>query len=216
MINAVNLYLESIIKAMPFVQRWGGLVRHLDRPVMDGATKLGTDIWPVTCDLDPADCFTNDTYKRLEPKEEYTSVFWFKEGGRMDLVRSNGDEHVYNFEIDLVGWLNLAKMGYAECSISQFCGLVFTRDLLKKFNPPGANAELSHTVLVVKRLRHMTGGHKEIFEPYSFRESQHLFVYPYEPIGVTISGDFYVKGDCVDNFAFKTEIECVESWNAPE
>ena len=109
--NIIKPYLLTL----PFADTVAGLVKTaIIEDEVDG--KLFKKSFPISCDVTYTDCIKGK-YTNLVPNKSKKSIMYFEDGGS-----SITDVGVTNFsfqtKLKLIGWLNLAKLGKENCSLS--------------------------------------------------------------------------------------------------
>lgn len=142
MINLIVDVIGEKVKQMCFVEKWGGLTRNAAKAIVDeDGNILGSEIWPISCEVSPEDCFEiDDKHKKIRPMPGVKSVFWVKQGGTYRQFKQNninpGRNDIYGrFSFDMVGWINLKEIGIEDCRFAHKLYAQFSKDFLGVFEP---------------------------------------------------------------------------------
>jgi len=115
--------LNPSITALPFIDRYASIVRTVKVKVPNDTDEGIEKRYPVACDVLSPDCesiYTNDVYTNLVPDDSKNSVIYWEEiqGLTNTGQQPNGKykERIMKGKARLVAWLNLGKLGIAECN----------------------------------------------------------------------------------------------------
>lgn len=205
MVNEIIELLRTDIEALPFVQRYGGLVTTLEHE-----TGSGREAYPVSCNLSHADCFAAGKYKNLAPDTRMTSVFYIEQIGDVSMQeakegrfrRAKGIRHSVNIRI--VGWLNLNKLGITDCDS---IGPIVNQTLHK------VSRTVNHmdTPFKAHDISFVSDGMEEktpaIFSRYTYDDMAQAFMYPYDYFALRFKVSWVTTEECVGTFS-GTPVEC--------
>src|SRR5690554_4531939 len=111
MIQSVLSVFDNTIKALPFVQRYGGLVYRVELRDREG----NAEYYPVSCSVTAQDCFETGKYKALAPDDKYTSVLFWDQITPVSIAYKSPKVYRATATVRLVGWFNLNRLGITSC-----------------------------------------------------------------------------------------------------
>lgn len=209
MIRKVIQQVSHKITALPFVQRYGGVVQTVTKlDVIDEGLVI-ENRFPVSCSTTALQCWEQGKYKNLIPDDSYKSIFYFEERDAFRLVsrrEMKGQGIEYSARVRLVGWLNLAKLGSQDCELSDIIAFNCIGALTGSYTittPVQGIVQIRPVGMVPKGL--------EIFERYTYNEREVGFLlYPYDYFAVDFDVIMSMNPGCLDTFTPTTEIDCID------
>jgi len=209
MIRKAIQAVSSKITALPFVERYGGVVQTVRRiDLLDDGFVIEKR-FPVSCSVTNLACWEQSRYKDLVPDDRYKSVFYFEEiegfqiVGRQEL---RGQVIQYRGRVRLVGWLNLAKLGVEDdCNLSDRIAFEMIGALTGAY-------ELSGDIDAVVQLKPIGMQPKSpaIFDRYTYEEENSYLLYPYDYFAVDFEVILGLMPDCITPFAPSTPVSCID------
>ncbi len=209
MLNEIANCLGKKIKALPFIERYGGLVRTVEKTItVDPTIGLTKKIrFPVSCNADPS-CFQQEMYQPIVPNSAYKSIFYF-EGGKIQPIGRSGtklSQMKYRAVLRLVGWVNLAKLGLANCDdLGKVIKCVLNGDIL-------GTCKVSDSTKATVGMPTICESDPSIFSKYSYYDSiiQNL-IYPYGYFALDFPIEISINAPCIeDECDFGEPINCIE------
>lgn len=217
MIHQLVQPLSDIITGLPYVGRYGGIVKNATRTVQIGMTDQGMPIFdlerfPVSCTVNGEDCFSSGRYLDLVPNDNFSSIFYLEEisGLNYDGVETrlrNKAFHKFSSRLRLVGWLNLPKLGITDCNGSS----LIVGGLMKLLNRQYANLDVPMPIHQLE-YRVLTQEPKQAnpFEKYTYGEEQMpLWMYPFDYFSLVIDVRTILHESCLEEFEPDVAIDCV-------
>lgn len=192
--QAIANIVRDKIKGLAFMDKVAGLVRPLTFKVQDDNGTTTKKTFPVSCEICWDDCVKGKGVQDLVPDSDKRSVTYFEDLG-VTPVQNNGTSVDFVSNLKLVCWLNMAKMGKNECSISGVAIAAILAELPVNFFNSG----------IYTRIRIETGAQSAkdpaIFSKYSYDESTIQFLmHPYDYFSINIKTSFRVSTACLDAF----------------
>lgn len=222
---AIANILKDKLTDLPWLERFGGMVTTVTRPVFasntDGAQVVaGYQVYPVACDVNLADCWETGTYKMFEPDSNKSAIAFFVDNGGCVFRGIEGPKNSFiklTFDLRFLMWLNIPRLGpeltTGDCNISGriapyvMAKLWGTHSAFGKFN--GNVEEEMYQAVEVTSLSQMPKS-PAMFQPFTFAtegEKRGLFMYPYDYLGLRIGGTFTINHKCLPGLRFVPESE---------
>lgn len=200
MLRTILSQWDNAITSLPFVERFGGLVRAF--PVENNE---GVKYYPVSCDVNQKDCLESGKYLDLMPNDNFKSVvYWedltgitFIEGTRRGVL-------IGNATVRLVCWLNLKDLGIVTCD--GIDGMIINaiaqeRNTGNISEPFKAGAiKLTPESVEPKTL--------DVFREYSYQGLEEMFFYPYDFFAIRFKVAFVIGKDCLPALDINP-VECI-------
>lgn len=223
MLAAISTILKSKIANLTWVERFGGLVTIASRPTFvagDGNVQIhtGYEQWPVSCDVNAAQCWEGGKYKHFMPQSSVSAIAFFVDDGGVRLRKVDGPKNAgleFAFSLKFLMWMNLGRLGITDCNfsskavpfaISQLFGQhasagVFSGGIQEQLYPYIDVASISELPKT-----------PSMFSPFSFAtdpDRQGIFLFPYDYFGLSISGTFIVNTMCLPEL-FAEDFEFID------
>jgi hypothetical protein len=202
MINEIIESLKPKITALPFIDKYGGLVRVVKKAYTN-EQGVYYKTFPVTCETDLSDCGDEGKLKALTPNDSYKSLAYFESAGnvRVSSTQYKGKEVVkVTAPIDFICWLNLPKLGISECHSSIF-ELMMIQFFYEDHKGKCESSPITYTDLKINILSFSSRDEK-IFSKYSYGDMLGLTLYPFDFFKVNLEITFYVDPNCLKGFVF--------------
>ncbi len=219
MVSVIANILKERLATLDWVERFGGLVVAAAKPntlqSADGAfVNAGYQYWPVACEVNAERCFEDHAkLKWFVPESSLSAIAFFVDNGGTQYVGIDPNTPkraglVYRFNLKLLCWMNLKRLGDAiangSCFASdrvipyiiaelwgeQLATTVYAADSVE------AKAYQSIEVTSVSPLKR----EPSIFNPFTFAslpDKQALFIWPYDYFGLAIQGTFILNRNCL-------------------
>jgi len=217
MINKIIEPLSDILTALPYVDRYGGIVNTASRLVPIGETPEGQPLYdkeyfPISCGVTAKECWEEGRYQDLIPNDEFSSVVYLEQtdGMRPDgIERISGGRVFYKFteRLRLVAWLNLPRLGIEDCNGADAVTMGLIKNLNNewdKLDEPMKIYNLKTTVVGIEPK------HQNPFEKYSYNEVAEMWLYPYDYVSIIIQVDVMLAEACLEDFVPGDVVECAE------
>ena len=212
MINAVLELIKSTITEKPFVERYGGLVIRVNNESSNGRPCY----FPVSCNVEAAQCFEQGRFLDLMPNSEYSSLFYWeciKDLTLQSAGSRKNNEQVHRGTIRLVGWLNLVKLGWAgECDRAEKVAYELLRDIeagnrYTMASPfIGSSVDMCFSSLVCRD--------PAIFSKYSYDEKKLMscLLGLYDFFAIDLDVKIHTKLNCIEDNVLGTpgELDCID------
>lgn len=186
----------------PFIDKLAGVVKTIVKTDKDGDNKTVRKSFPVACGMSYAECVNQGRYLDLVPTKKIGCMVYFEDLG-IRLIGRNGANYVWRASYRLVGWINMNKLGYDDCSIT---GNIIATILNKLLVRP-ANTGIYQRMQV-----EVVGQDPKSFDPfskYSYDEEKTQYkMYPFDYFSLPIDVQFEVNPACAEDFEVDTEITC--------
>jgi hypothetical protein len=208
MIHEVIESLRTKITGLPFIEKYGGLVR-IAKKAFTNDEGIYYKTFPVSCDVSNAECWNNDRYKDLLPDENYKSIAYFESAGNIivkktQYLSSGRDAYHVIAPIDFICWLNLPKLGISDCHSSIF--ELMAVDLFYQSHKP--QLENFNVASFKMEIKSFSSRDEKIFAKYSYGDLSGLLLYPFDFFKISLELSFYIDPNCIQNFVLNPPIDC--------
>lgn len=204
MIGSILQILGEDIKALAWVERYGGLVKTY--------TNHNKQTFPISCEVSEADCRSDQRYQDLIPNDNKKSILYFEELGSLtDQGKDNKHTKRRKFvsEVRLVGWLNLQSLGLTACNASDEA-IRSLLPLLLKEDHIISGGLLDGGVLNTRISKIPPKQHEQIFAKYNYAQNKAYWMYPYDFFAIDIKINLNLSL-CDYTFITNAAIECVDN-----
>ncbi len=213
MLNEIIKTISPRIQALPFVERYGGLVRTAQRVVNMGTPDEPRNVrqsFPVSCSVSHRDCWEQGRFTDLVPNDAHKSIFYFEEitpltftGMSKDLGKR--DVQVWEGRVRLIGWLNLPALGIDSCQAS--AGAVGS--VIKAIGR-GRSTSLPWNATIEFNAVQQQMKSEALFNRYSYSDKAYLFFWPYDCFGLDVQVKMYIQPKCLPDLEIGDPIPCVD------
>lgn len=210
MIDAIiKDYLSDKITPIWWVDKYGGLTYRAEkRDVVDVEGQQVTVVsaaYPVSCDVDGRACWEQQRYADLVPNTARKSVLYWEAPDGMTLTKRDGRFWTFEGNARLVVWLNLKKLGVADCAAPPSFALQLIRELTTTIQASdgslqGASISVSLARLLPRRL--------DLFQQYTYADYQHLLMYPNDFFALDFKLSVMLDVTCVESPTETSPIAC--------
>lgn len=206
MIEILTRQLNPILSSLPWVGKYGGVIRPLTMTFEGEEGALVEKTFPISADYNsPEDC-TGDFYMDLVPDSEKGAVLYWEATG--DVTREGyadiGKRRnvLFTGNLRLVGWVNLLKLGL----LNEFGAVdVLTAGLIKEIEQLNGK-HFTYKGLFFRRVKWTFQGFQNkdqnIFGNYSY-DDPGLLTYPYDYFAMLWNVSFILPLECIT--AYYTE-----------
>jgi hypothetical protein len=206
MIYEVIQSLQPKLIELPFIDRYGGLVRIVKKGFTndDG---IYYKTFPVSCDITNTQCWENQRYKDLTPDERFKSISYFESAGNITIQKEDflgRQSYKITAPLDFVCWLNLPKLGIQECHNSMI-ELMMIKFFHQDHKPNIENLVIANYKTTVKGI---SSRDEKIFSKYSYVDLSGLLLYPFDFFKISLELSFYIDPRCIHMFTPLPEILC--------
>ena len=215
MIHTIIEPIRTKLETLSFADRVAGLVIPVTQPTMKDGRKIGQITYPVACDVTGARCWEDGKYFDLLPGDAFQSVLYFEQLSDTTLTGfKDSKDRIMVFEADvrLVGWLNLKKLGYPDCSITSRLVLSIIKAIQETKGERARTAgkfTVTDAAFTNAKVEADFRGQKirdrAIFSKYSFYKE---LLYPFDYFALDFHVWFEVGKECFTEFALQAEITC--------
>jgi hypothetical protein len=191
----IDNILSPEIKALSFVDRYGGVVQTLTQEIDDGTPNPKVKSYPVSCyvDVTEKDCANTGMYQNLVPDDSKDSVvYWevitpMQNAGKTKL----NDFHTRKFKgvARLVVWMNIAKLGGTDCRTPFFALAPLEKILSKQLKISGGDYDGSQLWIQPKGM--VLNNEQTIFGKYSYPKESVYALYPYGFFAIDVSFELH-------------------------
>jgi len=194
-----NIIIDKI-DDLPFIDKIAGVVRVVRFKNKDGILKS----YPADCRISLDDCNKGKRYMDLIPDSSKKSVIYLEDTGLRQTSR-NGNIQQYNAQYNLIGWLNLAKLGVDNCSYSAIAiGAIFKRISIPQFHSG------IYQYVNIKILGQQPKS-VDPFTKYNYDETINQYLmFPYDHFVLSIEVDFRFDVRCIDEVTLNPENSCLK------
>lgn len=206
----VGYIIKSILEPLriggsglnPFIDKLAGVVKTIYKTdSVDGKTVRKS--FPVSCGMDYPECISNGRYKDLVPNSKLGCIVYLEDlGARLTGTSSNRNDWKASYR--LVGWVNQAKLGYEDCSITSKIINTIIATIPEGVSNSGIYQRGSIEIL---------GQDPRSFDPFSKytydEEKTQYKMYPFDYFSLLIDVNFSVDKRCTVTFTKQAEVPCV-------
>lgn len=205
MINLIEKTLRPLIAELPFVDRYGGVVRTITQK-MDNASLS----YPVSHYASEKRCFEDGLFTALVPDSDYKSVSYFEQRGASRLRSSGakGRETTTLVNVRFVCWLNLQKLGISDVpNLDNYIYAVINKIKGRhEFDVDGFKGAFTINELAVP-----INDHKALFADYSYSDKQEYFFFPYAYFAIDPTIEVEANLGCLPTMTLGMASECEPS-----
>lgn len=215
MLTVIAEVLRDKISTLSWIERTGALTMVASRPTFATAADMqsvitGYESYPVSCHVNLQDCWEDGAYKLLEPDGYKSGVAFFMDNGGVEQIAIEGPRAAnirYKFNLKLLVWLNINRLGTDitadGCNISGRVAVFFMEKMLGRHSAAGLFGggveEDAFKWIEVTKVDELP---KDIslFSDFRFSKQKELFFWPYDYLGLRITGEFVVNRNCLPEF----------------
>lgn len=189
------------IKTLPFIDKYAGVVKVVTYKAKNTSGGFEKKTFPASCRTTLEEC-ESGRYKDLVPDSTKNSVLYLEDKGAR-IIRQVGSRVYWKSSYDLIGWLNMPKLGFTGCSYS---GIAIS-GIISRFPVKPFNSGIFSTVAI--RVTGVPGRTTNPFSKYSYDESITQFLmYPYDFFVLNIDVDYFVDQRCLTPETLNPPIIC--------
>ena len=189
--------LKTNIESLPFIDRLSGLVRTVSIKEESGRITRK----PIACDVSSDDC-ARGTYQDLVPNSSKLSIVYFEENGGVQPIGNEKNNYVFRSQLRMVGWLNLKKMGFTNCTWSGNAVLQILSRLPRNVFNSGNFQKIKITAIAEAEK-----SAENIFGKYTYDETVNQYLlYPFDYFALNITTEFQVNPDCIEEMNMEEEL----------
>lgn len=201
--NIISTY-KTAIESLPWIDRYGGLVRKAIQTKVDPENGLiYQNSYPVSSDVDGR-CFETGRYKDLIPDDKFKSISFFENYGQSqvaDATFMGRDTIKIKSNVRFVCWLNLKKLGITKDYNPEFA-LNFM-DLISKSHPK-VDGVLEYSIKAIG----LSFRNEDVFAEYTFNDKISMLMYPYDFFAVTFEIVIHIQRGCIHAIDLENAIVC--------
>lgn len=200
MIADVGNIIKTKISDLPFIDKLAGVVRVINYKTTEGVKGS----FPADCRISLSDCNKGKRYLDLCPDSSKKSVIYLEDSG-LRQTDKRGTIQSYEAQYNLVGWLNLPKLGFTECSYSA----IAIGAILKKISIPPFHSGIYQYVDIK-----VIGQQPKSIDPfskYSYDETINQYLmYPYDHFVLSIDVSFKFDTRCITDAILSPADDCLK------
>ena len=208
MIQEVINTIKANITALPFVERFGGLVQVMEKYDQGEADQPKVSRYPVSFNVTARDCWEKGLYLHLVPNSNYKSVFYFEELEGLSLVRDDKNETTFRGTVRLVAWLNFVKLGWTDYPRTGAVSFECLSALSGKYQPTSGildGAAIKITALGQARKS------PDIFADYTYgSETIKFLMYPYDYFALDFNISLTINKNCAPVNIPDEDLSCLD------
>lgn len=171
----------------------------------DGTVKmiaLPPLVYPVACGTSYPECWDNGKYKHLTPDENKGALAFFVDPGGVSLKEVLGPKAGllrFQFRIKFLLWLNLRRLLPADSTDCNLSGRVAPYLAAQFYGDHTSSLPDVYRSVRVDSIQQL-GKDPSMFKPYTFADNGAVFLYPYDYLGMMLSGTFDISRNCLPDF----------------
>ena len=200
MISALGNILIDKIKDLSFIDKYAGVVRVIKMKSTEG--KIIS--FPADCKTTFDECSKGKRYLDLCPDSSKKSLVYLEDTTGLRQIKKEGAIQSYNAQLNLIGWLNLPKLGVEECSYSALA----IAAILKKLSIPRFNDGIFHYIDIK-----IIGQQPKTLDPfskYNYDETINQYLmYPYDYFVLALDVDFNFDTRCLKDAMLNEPLNCI-------
>ena len=215
MIHTTIDAIKEKVAELDWAERLTGLVRAVRDPAVGGQRFT----YPISFDVDGKECWENQQYKDLLPNDLYKSVIYFEQRGAIsnnafDEADSKRRRRSYSFNLRLVCWVNLNKIGTDQLLTTDRLLLEIQEKIMEGTGEESQEGifnitDSNYTGLYLQlNLAGIPEKDLSIFSRYSIGEYDHALVYPFDFFALDFQAVVSLGKDCFTAYTVTDEIEC--------
>lgn len=219
MLQLITSRLETRITDLPWVDRYGGLVKTFEqfKPIsFDDATdqyRIAASRFPVSCNVTQKECEEDNGYIDLTPNSNFKSVVFIedRDGLAVTIPGSGSKERLYtyrsNFRVSV--WLNGPLLGHDTCGFGDLAAMALMKKLsFRQNNVPISDAWPHFPIESIQWV--VTGMERKersvIYDRYTF--TNEAFLAPFDFFALRLQVTFQIRPGCLPDFTLNDEITC--------
>lgn len=195
--------IKSFLADLTFIDKLAGVVRVVTRVDLDENNKKIIKKFPVACNVTSEDCASTGIFKDLVPDSSKGCIVFLEDQG-IRFIGMRGHKQQWKAAYKIIGWVNNAKLGYADCSIT---GKIVASIINKM--PLGHINSGNYQSVGIQILGQEPKTGQNPFSKYTFteEESQYLF-YPFDYFSLPVEVSFEIDKRCIVDFEAAAAIPC--------
>ncbi|MDQ3047057.1 MAG: hypothetical protein M3R27_05865 [Bacteroidota bacterium] len=203
MIIEVGNIVRDKLAVLSFIDKLTGVVKVITMTDVDSDNKPVKKTFPVSCDTSFTECVNDQKYKDFMPNSSLGCMVYLEDQG-LRPEGTNGSKEKWKATYKLIGWINSAKLGYSDCSIT---GQIVAT-IMKKFPITAFNQGIYHTIMIkVASQDPKTGANPFVRYSYDEDKTQYL-MFPYDYFSLNVEVSFEINKKCISDFVALPGIEC--------
>jgi hypothetical protein len=229
MTNEIVKLIGPLITSLPWVERYGGLVRTATRQFnankgedRETNPKWQRQSYPVSCEVTAKDCWDKSRYMDLLPSDSKKSIVYFEEMNGLSFIGYNdnmpkgikGTNRVQRWqgELRLIAWINQPLLGSDDCSISaEIVGSLINALSVNAGRLSGHPWGAKVTIEVISQEPKSNG----LFSKYTYDPEHYLLFYPFDFAALRIRVTMEVNSNCIPEYTPAEAIDCID-YSSPE
>lgn len=205
MINAICNTIKERLADLSWVDRVAGLTVPVTKYGAEGAAEF---VFPISADADVVDCVHQGKYWSLVPNNSYKCCLYIEQQGpvRFDSFEKGYKWMNYLADLRIVGWVNLAKMGYTDPAKSGLFVVSVIKSLLEDRGVMDVQDSDYTGARIYVEIVGEVEKNQSIFSRYTYGRFSNFLVYPFDYFALDIRAKFLVSTDCVTPPAVEAEV----------
>ncbi len=205
MIHVIASAIKERLEELTWPDRVAGLAVPVTKYSAENTPEF---VFPITNDTLAQECIQRGKYWDLVPNNSYKGSLYVEQTGPL---RFDGFEKKYtlmNFSANMrvVGWLNLAKMGYQDASMSGLFSMSVIAKLLESRGVVTVSNLQYSGALVYVEIVGEAEKNAGIFSRYSYSRFSNFLIYPFDYFAIDINVRFVVSSACVQAVEVGSEL----------
>lgn len=204
----INHYKPTLCE-IPWVERYGGLVKIVRKELKDGKAQT----FPVTCDISEEECFNSGRHLDLVPDSRFKSILYWQETGPTRILRdsksplANYNAIKFSPNLKLVLWVNLAQFGKSSCDDAH----LFAGEIISRMTEFQKNLSTPYKIQRFKMIpSSVSTDPAVVFKGLTYANDSTLQLYPYASISIDFQLEWEVLPSCLPAVDIGEPIPCVD------
>lgn len=205
MIEQILKQLEPRVMCMPFIERFGGLVRIARKTFINNIGMSYEKVYPVSSTIRETDCWDKGLYTDLMPNEKYKSVSYFEQISPVIITNSDLGSNYFKAEtnVKFVCWINLKKLGIERPDTQAF-EYSFFKEFFGGSTALMGNYEFATRVNI--KPTKVGSKSENPFAGYSYEDKAALLMYPFDFFHIDLNITWHMNPKCYDHPSIYPEI----------
>lgn len=185
----IDNFISPRITPLSFVDRYAGIVQTINIAVDNQTDKGEIKRYPVACDVTARDCVNTGIYQELTPDDSKKSVIYWEEIQPMSnsgfTATKTFHEKRFKGTARLVVWMNLAKLGIANCNDAFFA--IPPLEAALTLSGKISGGEYDGFLLRVEPQRMVKHDIQSVFGNYDYPKLKNYYLYPFDFFAIDVS-----------------------------
>jgi len=212
MITAIVNKILGDISSLPFVDRYGGIVKIMTKNNPNSSGGISKIRYPAVINLKPQQCGDNSTYIDMIPNNNYMSMLYFEHRSTIT-VNAGSDYQEKETILRLVWWGNMSKINPIYTDTDLISSTIISK-IPKTYQPfNGISGIYIELIGEIPK-------NADIFGDYTYDEAEKQYItYPYDYFALDYRISYRISNRCLDDIQLSPDVceiivsKCDRLWN---